>query len=210
MLPAILPPEFAKQVKFDSGFLCMTMHWRPKLDDPNPNRPGQKVSTVSFLAVSPDDPCLCGSGKIYRLCCRVKTDWVPLSPNPGGEDFSLIAPQIATYQNVDGSAIRKALTGDLRLLCTDDSPENGFWVYFGDEPVQEQFGTLCFGDLELKNNNTLIARAMSERRWQAMLDFLQEVLGDTLGTPQIQYEPVQGFDKRTRKQITRKPKPRKE
>src|SRR5690242_18122434 len=117
MLPASLPPEFSKQVNPDGGFLGLTMRWRANPADPNPNRPGQQLSTVSYLPVKPAEKCLCGSGKAYRECCRLKSEWLPVCPNPGGQGYSLIEPQVVTFEGVDGTVLRDRLMSNLRLLC---------------------------------------------------------------------------------------------
>jgi hypothetical protein len=72
-----------------------------------------------------------------------------------------------------------------------------FWLFWGDPPVQDQYGVLCFGDVELKDNTTLIVTAMSDLRMQMLLDLLHEIASDCLGSPQIRYDPVPLIDKKT-------------
>jgi hypothetical protein len=106
-----------------SGFLCLSVHWRPDPEAANPEMPGHKLSMSSYIPVFPTEACLCGRGKRYGDCCQPKHLWHSICPNPGGEDsgYSLLKPQKATFRNVDGDAIRERLMADRRLCCTDTS-----------------------------------------------------------------------------------------
>jgi hypothetical protein len=125
------------------------------------------------------------------------------------EGYSLSAPQSATFRRVDGTALREQLMEDIRLYCTDESIKNSFWVFWGDPAWEDQYGVLCFGDFQLKQNRTLVVTAMSETRMQVLLDVLKELTGDRLGVPKITYDQVQMIDKRFAKLGLRKMKPRK-
>ena len=46
--------------------------------------------------------------------------------------------------------MRERLMPDVRLQCVEDSLQLGFWVYWGDPALDDAYGTLCFGDIELK------------------------------------------------------------
>ena len=54
----------------NSGFLCLSTHWRPDPNASNPDMPGQKLVMTSYIPVRADDVCLCGSGKTFDACCR--------------------------------------------------------------------------------------------------------------------------------------------
>jgi hypothetical protein len=195
MLPPTLPTELSGLVDPDGGFLCWTMHWLPNPKDPDPNMPGQKMSMISYIPVGPDEDCLCGSGKPYRACCQRPCLWRPICPNPGMQGYSLLASQSATFHNVDGPVIRERLMADTRLRCVDESPDNSFWIFWGGPPVQDRHGILCFGDVALKQNHTLLVTAMSDLRMRVLLDLLQEIAGDYLGTPQMSRDPLVVIDK---------------
>ncbi len=196
-MSASLPPRVSSEIDPNKGYLNLTMHWEPKPTDPDPQRPGQKRAITRYIAAEVNAPCLCGSGKTYRECCRVRPVWHPIAPNPDGS-FSLIAPQIATYHPVDGAVLRERLMADKRLYCTVAEPQDTFWLYWGDPPTQDELGTLCYADLELKNNDTLIVTAMTAARMETMLDLFNEIAAEVLPMPQIKFEQVPVLNKRTR------------
>jgi hypothetical protein len=206
MLPRVLPDELNELIDPYGGFLCLSSHWRPKSGDPNPDRPGEKLSMSSYSPSSPADACLCGSGLPYGRCCRPKPDWQPVCPNPGGQGYSLVKPQAATFRGVDGTAIRAQLAADARFYCVDDSRKSSFWIFWGDPSVEDPYGILCFGDVELKDNRTLSVSAMSDLRMQTLLDAMAELAGDTLGSPQMQHDPVPVIHKQDR--LSQAPTPR--
>lgn len=142
---------------------------------------------------------MCGSVRSYADCCRRKHLWHPVCPNLGAEGYSLTKPQSLTFHNVDGDVVHQRLMADPQVRCTDTRQDDAFWVFHGDLPVEEQYGILCFSDLELKYNRTLIVSAMSEPRVQALLAFLQEINGEFLGKPHIRQDPVCLIDTRTGK-----------
>jgi hypothetical protein len=100
---------------------------------------------------------------------------------------------------VDGDVVRERLMADRRLHCTDDSLASSFWAYWGDPPIEEQYGIFCFGDVELGGNHILVVTAMSDLRMQALLGLLREITGDLLGEPRITYGDIPMIDKRTGK-----------
>jgi hypothetical protein len=197
--PPPLPDDAARMIDPDRGFLCMTSHWRPDPEAADPEMPGQKLSMSSYIPVSPEQACLCGSGRRYRDCCQPNPLWYPICPNPGGLDrgYSLVKPQKATFGPVDGDAIRERLTAERRLRCTETRRARGFWAFFGDPPVEDQYGILSFGDVELKHNRTLVVGAMSDLRMRVLLAMLQEVAGDLLGKPRMSHKPILAIDKAT-------------
>lgn len=190
VLPSRLPPELAGLVDPDGGFLAMTTHWRPNPEDPDPDMPGQKMTMTSFIPAWPTEDCLCSSGKSYGACCQRRRVWHPICPNPDMQGYSLLAPQSATFNNVDGPALRERLMADIRLRCVDESDKSSFWLLWGDPPVEDQYGILCFGDIELKRNRTLLVTAMSDLRMHLLLDLLQETAGDYLSEPQMRIDDV--------------------
>jgi hypothetical protein len=98
------------------------------------------------------------------------------------------------------------LMADARLRCVDENPDSSFWILCGDPPVEDQYGILCFGDLELKQNRTLLITAMSDLRMQVLLNLLQEIAGGFLGSPQMSRDPVPVIEKPTRRLPGRSPK----
>ena len=199
--PRLDPEDLKGMIDPYGGFLCMSMHWRPDPEDADPEMPGQKLSMSSYIPLLPREKCLCGSGKRYGDCCQHERLWYPVSPNPGGPDngFSLNRPQTARFRNVDGGAMDERLMADRRLRCTMDEPGNGFWILFGDPYVEEAYGILCFGDIELKQNRTLVVGAMSNLRMETLLALLREIAGDLLGEPRITYGEIPVIDKQTGK-----------
>jgi hypothetical protein len=201
-------PDLSK-VDPNGGFLCFSTHWRPDPKVADPDRPGQKLAMASYIPARPNDNCLCGSDKTYSHCCQPKRYWHPVCPNPDMEGYSLLAPQAATFRHVNGTALRKQLMEDTRLCCVDESRKSSFWILWGDPAWEDQYGILCFGDLELKRNRTLLVTAMSDIRMQTLLNLLKELTGERLGVPEIAYDPVQVIDKRSRRLSLREIKPRK-
>ena len=197
--PRLDPEDLKGMIDPYGGFLCMSMHWRPDPEDADPEMPGQKLSMGSYIPVRPREKCLCGSGKRYRDCCQLERLWYPVCPNPGGpgSGFSLNRPQTARFQDVNGGAIRERLMADRRLRCTDDEPAGGFWILFGDPYVEEAYGILCFGDIELERDRTLVVTAMSDLRMETLLALLREIASDLLGEPRITYDKIPVIDKQT-------------
>ena len=179
----------------------MSAHWRPDPNARDLEMPGQKLQMASYIPVRLNDPCLCGSGKVYRDCCRLQRYWYPICPNPGLNGYSLLAPQSATFEGVASPALRERLMGDIRLQCTEDLPDRGFWICWGDPALDNQYGTLCFGDIELKQDRTLLVTAMSDVRMRMLLDLLNEVAADLITQPKMHYDSVLAIDKRTGKQV---------
>ncbi|GHO65113.1 hypothetical protein KSC_040050 [Ktedonobacter sp. SOSP1-52] len=51
----------------------------------------------------------------------------------------------------------------------EETPQRAFWVYWGDPAYDTPpFGTICFGDLELQEPDTLLVSALSDRRMQVL------------------------------------------
>jgi hypothetical protein len=92
-----------------------------------------------------------------------------------------------------------------RLHCVDTSLQSSFWLFWGEPPVQDPYGILCFGDVELKDNTTLLLTAMSDIRMQRLLEILHECAGEYLDAPRLSYDPVPLIDKQTSKLVRRAP-----
>jgi hypothetical protein len=126
----MLPPTYQGPIDPTSGFLCVSVHWRPDPGAPDPEMPGQKMSIALYLPAEPGAPCLCGSGKTYSDCCRRQRYWHPICPNPGLEGYSLMVLQSAAITPIDDVIWRTRLLDDIRLQCLEDSPQRGFWLYW--------------------------------------------------------------------------------
>ncbi len=199
------PEKYKGPIHPNAGFLCFYTVWRPQAGAADPDAPGEKQQTMSYILRAPDQACLCGSGKPFGACCQPKRLWHPLCPNPGipGEaGYSLLKPQSATFTNVAGAAVRAALMDDIRLRCTEDTPERAFWIYEGDVAIETPQGLMCFGDIELQHNHTLFITALSDLRMGILLELVREDCGD-LGRPKMKYDPLRLIDKRTGKSIVR-------
>ncbi|MGH9846713.1 MAG: SEC-C metal-binding domain-containing protein [Blastocatellia bacterium] len=195
-------------INVNAGFLCWSSHWRPNPDDPDPDMPGQKLSMSSFIPAQSNDTCLCGSGKTYAACCRPERYWHPICPNPGLRGYSFLVPQNATFHSVDGATLRARLSNDKRLHCVENSEERGFWIYWGDPPCEDQYGILCFGDFELKNNETLAVITVSHPRMEALLKLLKEITDGSIGVAEMVVKDTDEIriDKEMYRGKVRKPK----
>lgn len=170
----------------NGGVLTHTSFWRPKPSDPNPEQPGEKVTISGYLPTNAKDLCPCASGKHFGDCCQPLPFWRPVSPNPGMQGYSLLAWQSATFTNISPDDVYDLLQEDIRVHCTEDIKRRAFWLYWGEPALQTPYGILCFGDIELKKNRTLLMTALSDLRMQTLLDLLSPL---NLGTPQIEREP---------------------
>lgn len=210
--PVPAPGDPAGRVDPNSGFLCFTTHWQPDPKADDPDMPGRKVQMSSFIPAEPDSPCLCGSGKSFGDCCRLNPLWHPICPSPGDPalTYSLIRPQSARFQVLDVDAFRHGLTDDLRLQCVEDQQERGFWLLFGEPVLEDRYGIICFGDVELQRERALIVSAMSDVRMHVLLAVLREAIGGCVvglpappgEMPQGTYQDIYGIDKWTGKSKT--------
>lgn len=170
----------------NGGVLSRMTCWRPRPGDPDPEYPGEKVFLTSYMPTAAEDPCPCGSGKQFGSCCQPLPYWRPLCPNPGRQGYSLMRSQSARFTNIPADAVYDFLQDDVRLYCVEDTPHRVFWVYWGDPALDVPYGTLCFGDFELQENDTLLITALSDVRMEALLEVVRPL---KLGTPQIEVEP---------------------
>lgn len=161
--------------------------------------PDQKLSTSSFIPALPPALCLCGSGQRFAGCCQRRPVWWPLCPNPEGKGYSLVAPQAATFRGFDQAALRERLAADRRLHRTVNEPEEEFWILWGDPPVEDDYGVVCFGDIQLHADGRLEVTAMSELRMRVLMELVQEAAGDLLGTTAVQPQPIPVIDRMTNK-----------
>ena len=170
----------------NGGVLVHTTCWRPQPGDPNPEQPGERVAIMSYHPTDAEDFCPCGSGKHFGTCCRPLSYWRPVCPNPDMQRYSLVHPQSARFTNIPADALYAFLQDDERLYCVEDSPHRAFWTYWGDPAIDIPQGRLCFGDIELLDNRTLLITALSDNRMQVLLELVRPL---KLGTSQIRLEP---------------------
>jgi hypothetical protein len=76
------------------------------------------------------------------------------------QGHSLLRPQSARFMNIPAEAVHAFLQNDEQLYGVEDTPQRGFWTYWGDPAFDTPpYGTLCFGDLELQENGMLLTDA---------------------------------------------------
>jgi len=200
------PELYTGPIDPDAGFLCYVVCWRPKAGASEDDLTGEKQTMMNYIPHAPDQACLCGSGRLFEDCCQPKRLWHPLCPNPGLPEeagYSKMRAQSATFTHVNADVVRAQLMDDIRLRCTEDAPDSGFWIYEGDPAIQVPHGIMCFGDIELRPNRTLYVTALSDLRMKILLDLLREDCGDALGCPRMVYDALTLVDKRTGKSVTR-------
>ncbi len=186
----LLSPKLLKTSDPYGGFLLWGSFWKPDPQAPDPEMPGLKQQAIIYVSVKPEETCLCGSGQPYGVCCRPKPDWQPVCHNPGAESYSPVVPQEALFERVDGPLLRERLMDDPHLACVDDAPGRGFWIYWGEVALETELGIICFGDIELQADGSLLVTAMSDLRMKTMLDLLQEIAADCLpDEPEITKNP---------------------
>lgn len=197
------------RINVNGGYICLWSHWKPAPaaeEGTEPESPGVKEELQTYMPQELGETCMCGSGKLYGECCKQEQYWWPLCPDPELEGYSLIAPQSITFRQVDGAVLRQRLMQDDRLVCTDDSPNQEGWSYWGETLVETPgYGIVEFGALELKHNHTLLVTVSSDEQRRVLLHFLKEVAGDLLSHPVHKYTALQVFDKRTNKNQTLPP-----
>ena len=188
------------------GVLVSTTYWRPRPGDPHPEQPGEKVSILSYLPTAPQALCPCGSGKPFSACCQPLPYWRPVCPNPDMQGYSLINPQTARFTHIPTDVVYEFLRDDERLYCVEDTPQRAFWIYWGDPAFDTPpYGTVCFGDLELQEDHTLLVTALSAVRMEVLLELVRPL---NLGAPQRQLEPLPPVEKPVRKASRGKPRRR--
>ena len=184
------------------GVLVVTTYWRPRSGDPNPEQPGEKLSILSYLPTEADELCPCGSDSSFGACCQSLPYWRPVCPNPGMQGYSLVHPQTARFANIPAEVVYAFLQDDERLYCVQDTPQRAFWTYWGDPAFDTPpYGTVCFGDLELQGDDTLVVSGLSDARMETLLDLLYLL---KLNTPKMQRDPSPRLLKPGRKASSRK------
>jgi hypothetical protein len=184
------------------GVLVITTYWRPRAGDPNPEQPGEKLFILSYLPSDADELCPCGSGNSFGTCCQPLHYWRPVCPNSGMQGYSLVHPQTACFTTIPADVVGAYLRDDERLYCIEDMPQRAFWTYWGDPAFDTPpYGTLCFGDLELQEDNTLFVSGLSDARMEVLLDLLHPL---KLGTPKTQLDSFPRLEKPGRKASSRK------
>jgi hypothetical protein len=104
------------------------------------------------------------------------------------QGYELMRPQIARFSQVPTGEVRTFLHNDERLYCVEDTSQRTFWVYWGDPALDApSYGTLCFGDIELRRNGVLLVSALSDRRVEVLFDLLRPL---NLGNPRRRRDPL--------------------
>ncbi len=93
-------------------------------------------------------------------------------------------------------ALGPKLMDEERLYCIENTLKRAFWLYWGTPALQATYGMCCFGDIELIDARTLVVTAMSDHRMQVLRDLLDNLVGDRLGNPRIERDPVKRIPKR--------------
>jgi len=204
MMTHLLANAPQTEVDPNRGFLCLWTYWRPDADAPNPNMPGIKQQTLTYLAIHPNTHCLCGSQLPYRRCCELRPYWqaICFTPDPEQEQYRLVAPQTALFAVVPGQLLRERLNNDERFVSVETTSTRAFWIYWGSPALEGQFGRLCFGDVELQDDQRLIVTAMSAQRMALLLYVLYDCLGSLITVPEVTYDPLHVIDKQTGERIT--------
>lgn len=180
-----------------SSFLCLWVYWQPDPSAPSPNEPGIKHKVWAQIPVKGHEPCLCGSGTLFRQCCR-KQPYVPLiCPNPAMQGYSVLRQHTASFNLPHGSAIRQYLHDDMRLQCAEDTPARSFWMVWGTPARESRYGIISFGDIELRDQHTLAITALSPLRLQWIFTILADVLPPGVASPTVTTGPIQWIDKQT-------------
>jgi hypothetical protein len=116
--------------------------------------------------------------------------------------YSLVHPQSARFTTIPADVVYAFLQDDERLYCVEDTPQRAFGIYWGDPAFDTPpFGTLCFGDLELQENHTLVVSGLSDARMEVLLDLLHPL---KLDTPNMQLDPFPRLEKPGRKKSKEK------
>lgn len=71
-----------------------------------------------------------------------------------------MVPQAARWRQIKGLEVRARLEKDERPYEVRITWQGGFWTYWGNPAYDALYGTLCFGDLELKRRHSLLASAL--------------------------------------------------
>jgi SEC-C motif len=180
----------------NGGILVVTVYWRPSVKDPNPDQPGEKLFALSYVPIDASDLCLCGSGKRFAVCCQPLSYWRPVCLNPGMQGYSLMHSQSACFMNIPEDVVYAFLQDDERLYSIVDMPSHAFWMYWGDPAFDAPYGTLCFGDFEMKGDHSLVVTALSDTRMEVLLDLLKPL---KLDAPQMQRDPFPRLEKPRRR-----------
>jgi SEC-C motif len=183
------------------GVLVYATYWRPAQGASDPMHPGEKANVISYLPVAPRERCPCGSGHLFEACCQSLPYWQPVCPNPGMQGYRPMEPQVAHFSNVPTDAVYALLQKDDQLYCVQDNKPHTFWILWGTPALQAPYGILCFGDLEVREDRTLVVTALSTKRMETLIDLLQPL---NLDTPQIQHDPAPHVEKPRRSVPVRK------
>ena len=193
----VFPDQIQASLDVDGGFLCYWTYWCPDPDADDPERPGLKQQMFTYISTLSHEPCLCGSKKAYGQCCRPQRYWRTICPNLAWQGYSFVESQTATYRGIDGRGVRERLMDEVQLQCVEDTSRRAFWTLWGDPALKSVNGIMCFGDIELQDNRTLLVTAMSGSRMAALSRILKELLREQLPQPDIDCDPITVIDKQT-------------
>jgi hypothetical protein len=143
------------------------------------------------------EPCLCGSGQLFRQCCRQQPFIPTICPDPGLQGYSILRYHTASFSIPDGNALRQRLHDDMRLHCVEDTPARTFWLVWGAPALENRYGIICFGDLELRDQHTLIVTALSPVRLRWILTILEQTLPPGVASPTLTISSIQWIERRT-------------
>src|SRR5579864_8245204 len=108
------------------------------------------------------------------------------------QGYQPMEPQVAHFSNVPTDAVYAFLQDDEQFYCVQDNKPHTFWIFWGVPALQAPYGILCFGDLELQEDRTLLVTALSTKRMETLIDLLQPL---NLDTPQIRHDPIPHVEK---------------
>lgn len=144
----------------------------------------QKVSLIFFIPLVPDSFCPCGSGKEYALCCKRHGLNVVFAQNIDGKTYSRLVCCRKTFKRFNFENVRKAMLGDYRFACAEDSMRRCFWNFLGYPHTATPYGKLVFGTVEL-TRRFLKFETMNEKRFEHLGKVFDELLGTTIGDASV-------------------------
>jgi len=113
------------------------------------------------------------------------------------QDYSLLHPQTARFTTIPADVVYACLQADERPYCIEGTQQRAFWIYLGDPAFDTPaYGTVCFGDLELRGDGTLFASGLSDAPMEVLLDLLRQLKP---GASKMQRDPFLRLEKSERK-----------
>ncbi|MBI4448950.1 hypothetical protein HY641_02910 [Candidatus Woesearchaeota archaeon] len=147
-------------------------------------RKGNIISVSSVMPIESNKVCICGSGKPMEVCCMNKVrQKTPFVENLNHETFSTLkfmesAQDISTnYQ-----PLIEDFKKDPRFYCQYETKTSASFVYYGNTFfIEENLGTLIFGNLQIKKTphgaSRIKIEALSEKRFDALAIAVKEHIG---------------------------------